>query len=126
MQTPQVVQKTPDKTTQNTAEKANTKRGRPSGAAAIFALSESIDSVITTFNATAEGTTSAVALTSPQRKTAAIRAVEHDEELSDHEMVDVADLIRERTDIADTYLALTKKSTRTAYLQKQLAKYTQL
>ncbi|OCB87770.1 hypothetical protein A7U60_g5093 [Sanghuangporus baumii] len=102
------------------------KKGCQSGAAAIFALSESIESVISAINTTSKASGSQPSFTSPQRKTAAIRTIEEDEGLSDTEMVEVADMIRERTDIADAYLALTKKTTRTAYLRRALDKYTNM
>lgn len=60
---------------------------------------------------------------SPLRKKAAIKAVEDTEELSDTEMVDVVEMFRENTGVADSYLAIRKKSTRTAYLNKALQKY---
>lgn len=60
---------------------------------------------------------------SPLRKRAAIKVVEDTEELSDSEMVDVVEMFRERTGVADAYLSIRKKSTRTAYLNKALQKY---
>ena len=99
------------------------KKGRQSGAAAIFALSGSIESMASSFNAAAGGSSSQALLTSPQRRTHAIQAIEEDEELSDEEMVNVADLIRRNTDIADTYLALKKPSLRSAYLKKHLDEF---
>lgn len=60
---------------------------------------------------------------SPLRKRAAIKVVEDTEELSDLEMVDVVEMFRERTGVADAYLSIRKKSTRTAYLNKALQKY---
>ncbi|EJD03268.1 uncharacterized protein FOMMEDRAFT_20420 [Fomitiporia mediterranea MF3/22] len=109
------------------------KRPRTSGANAIISLSESIETVAdavtfasSTRNATAQTptkTTSWIPETSLQRRTAAIRAIEVDEELSDNDMVDVAEMIREHTSIADTYLALQNKDHRTTYLQKSLARY---
>ncbi|KAH8102343.1 hypothetical protein DFH11DRAFT_1779430 [Phellopilus nigrolimitatus] len=90
------------------------KKGRQSGTTAIFSLSSSIESAVDAFNSSSEGPASQAILSSPQRKSAAIRAVEESEELSDNEMT---------TDIADAYLALGKKSTRTVYLNRALAKY---
>lgn len=60
---------------------------------------------------------------SPLRKRAAIKVVEDTEELSDSDMVDVVEMFRERTGVADAYLSIRKKSTRTAYLNKALQKY---
>ncbi|EJD05173.1 uncharacterized protein FOMMEDRAFT_18794, partial [Fomitiporia mediterranea MF3/22] len=46
-----------------------------------------------------------------------------DEELSDNNMVDVAEMICKHTSIANTYLALQNKDYCTTYLQKSLARY---
>ena len=101
----------------------SSRKGQKSGPAAIFALSESIESVASVISNPTLGTSSQMQLTSPQRKTAAIRAIEENENLEDEEMIDVVDMIREKTDIADMYLALTKTSTRSAYLRKQIDKH---
>lgn len=96
-------------------------RKRQSGTSAIFALSSSIDSVADAFTASMQE--SAGIQPSPLRKKAAIKVVEDTEELSDTEMVDVVEMFRENTGVADSYLAIRKKSTRTAYLNKALQKY---
>ncbi|KAL5536484.1 hypothetical protein ACEPAF_306 [Sanghuangporus sanghuang] len=96
------------------------KKGRQSEAAAIFALSGSIESMASSFSAAAGGSSSQVPLISPQHRTHTIQAIEENEELSDEEMVNVADLIWRNTDIADTYLALKKPLLRSVYLKKHL------
>ncbi|EJC97573.1 uncharacterized protein FOMMEDRAFT_24357 [Fomitiporia mediterranea MF3/22] len=96
------------------------KRPRTSGANTIISLSKSIETVVDT---TPTKTTSWILETSLQHRTAAIRAIEVDEELSDNDMVDVAEMIHEHTSIADTYLALQNKDHCTTYLQKSLARY---
>ena len=59
-------------------------------------------------------------LTSPQRKEAAIHAVEDDEGLSDTELVGVANKFRKDTGLADTYLALKRPSARTKFVEDML------
>ena len=97
------------------------KRKRTTGSSAIFALSSAIDSVAGAFTSSAQDL--AGFQPSPVRKKAAIKLVEDMEELSDTEVVDVVEMFRENTGIADAYLSLRKKTTRTAYLNKALEKY---
>jgi len=60
------------------------------------------------------------ALTTPQRRTAAIRVVTKDKNLTREEQVRVMCLFREDMAIADSYLAIEDVETRTAYIQAEL------
>ena len=59
-------------------------------------------------------------LTSPQRHSAAIEKLEDDEDLSDHEQVEAISIFSRNTHIADSYLAIKKKSIRTSFIQAEI------
>lgn len=95
------------------------KRHRPSGTSAILSLSQSIESMADAFSVGGSGTVDA----SPVRRKSAIRTVVEDEELSDDEIADVVAMFTDNTAIADSYLAIEKKSIRSKFLSRQLRKY---
>ncbi|KLO05895.1 hypothetical protein SCHPADRAFT_838762 [Schizopora paradoxa] len=106
-----------------TKTKSQKRRSRTSGSAAMLALSGSLDAVTEAFKESAD-TPAAGILTTPQRRTAAIQAIEESEDLSDEEMLDAVELFREKPDVADAYMAIKKKPLRTAYLKRTLSRYT--
>ena len=59
-------------------------------------------------------------VTTPQRRAKAIALVEEDEDMSDTEVVQVAQMFRAQPDIADTYVALKSKVTRSNYVRAEL------
>jgi hypothetical protein len=66
--------------------------------------------------------TSAV-MTSPQRQTAAIEAVEANEEMSENEFTAAVEMFQEKSRTATAYLAIKNPKARSAYLRKQLDTY---
>ena len=60
------------------------------------------------------------ALTSPQWRSAAIAKLENDADLSDSEQVKAICLFSRNTFIVDLYLAISKKTTRTLYIQSEM------
>jgi hypothetical protein len=56
----------------------------------------------------------------PERK-AAIQKLEDDDDLSDNEQIQAIQLFRKDSSIAQSYLAIGKKSKRTLYIQTELA-----
>ena len=97
-----------------------TKKGRVSMSSALFDLSSSIMSAAEKLCDDGPG---GALLTTPQRHTAAVWAIEEEEDLSDEEMLDAVELIRERVDVADVYLTIKKKERRTQYLVRAMAKF---
>ena len=59
-------------------------------------------------------------LTTPQRRAKAISIVEEEEDMSDNEVVQVAKMFCAQPDIADTYVALKSKVTRSIYVRSEL------
>jgi len=57
---------------------------------------------------------------SPQRKRAAIHAIEDDGDLSENDMIKVFKIIRRDTTFADTLLAIRKKESRTRFIISEL------
>ncbi|KZT20132.1 hypothetical protein NEOLEDRAFT_1021118, partial [Neolentinus lepideus HHB14362 ss-1] len=57
---------------------------------------------------------------SPERCKAAIRLLDMDDELSDHEQVKAIRLFTRNTAVADSYVAIDKKSWRTLFLCSEL------
>jgi hypothetical protein len=62
-------------------------------------------------------------MTSPQRQTAAIEAIEANEELSDEEFATAVEMLQEKSQAATAYLAIKKPKLRSIYLRKQLDQY---
>jgi hypothetical protein len=60
---------------------------------------------------------------SPERRRAAIHCLEEDDDLSETEQVAAVRLFSRKTTIADSYLAIKKKSTRTRYIQSELVDF---
>lgn len=58
--------------------------------------------------------------TSPQRRRAAINQLEEDADLSENEQVQAIRLFSRQTAVADTYLAIGKRATRTRYIQSEI------
>ncbi len=104
------------------APKKRKSRSQATGSSAMLALSESLDAVTEAFKDSTDMPAGGI-LTTPQRRTAAIQAVEEDEDLSDEEMLDAVELFREKPDVADAYMAIKKSSLRTAYLKRTLVRY---
>lgn len=59
-------------------------------------------------------------IASPQRKMPAIRAIEDDGDLLDHEQITVFRVIRCDTAFVDTILAISKKDTHTHFIKSEL------
>jgi hypothetical protein len=59
-------------------------------------------------------------LPSPERRRAAIKLLEEDDTLSDNDFCHALQLFRKNTSTADTFLAISKKARRTAYIQLEL------
>jgi hypothetical protein len=57
---------------------------------------------------------------SPQRKRAAIHAIEDDGDLSENEQIEVYKIIRRDTTFADTLLAIRQKGSRTRFIKSEL------
>jgi len=87
-----------------------------SGTDAMFSVAGAIESLAESF-AEPSG-----ALKSPERRRAAIQLLNNDDDLSDNEQVQAICLFSRHTSIADTYLAIQKKATRTLYIQSELTK----
>jgi hypothetical protein len=85
-----------------------------SGTDAMFFIARAIESLADSF---AEPP---ARLKSPERHKAAIEMLDKDDDLSDNEQVHAIHLFSCHTSIADTYLAITKKSKRTLYIQSEL------
>ena len=62
----------------------------------------------------------AAGLTSPERCHIAIQLLEKDGDLSENEEVDAIRLFSRNTTIADSYTAISKKTTRTAFIHAEL------
>jgi hypothetical protein len=69
----------------------------------------------------AEAFTSEAVIPSPQRKRAAIHAIEDDGGLSDDEMIEAFKIIRRDTTFADTLLAIQKKESRVRFIKSELS-----
>ena len=85
-----------------------------SGADALLSVSHAIRSMGDALTIPALGETT------PQRRAKAIALVEDDEDMSDTEVVQVAKMFRVQPDIADTYVALKSKATRSRYVRLEL------
>lgn len=85
-----------------------------SGTDAMFSVAGAISSLAESF---AEDT---IILTSPQRRKAAIHKLAEDDDLSENEQVQAIRLFSRQTAVADSYLAIKKKTTRTLYIQSEL------
>ncbi len=57
---------------------------------------------------------------SPVRRTAAIKLIEDDADLSEHELLKIFKVIRKDVTVADLILAMTNKAKRTRYIQSEL------
>jgi hypothetical protein len=88
-----------------------------SGTDAMFSVVGAIESLADRFT---ESSNDPGNLTSPQRRSAAINLLEEDGDLSDNEQVQAIRLFSRRTTIADSYLAIKKKATRTRYIQSEI------
>ena len=62
-------------------------------------------------------------LTSPGRKTAAIAAIEKDEQLSEGEFNDTVEMLMSSSNTATMYLAIQNSASRTRFLRSQLSKH---
>lgn len=89
-------------------------------------VAESIESAISTLASSIEsatGSTSMTMMTSPARKAGAISAIEKDEGLSEDEFDAAVELIMSSSNVANTYLAIGKATSRTRFLHSQLSKF---
>lgn len=91
---------------------------RKSGRDGLFAIATSLQSVARGLE---EGSPSV--MTSPQRQTAAIEAVEANEGMSENEFTTAVEMFQEKSRVATAYLAIKDPKSRTAYLHMQLAAY---
>lgn len=99
-------------------ELTSTKRQRGHGRKQ--SSSQAITGMASSIAQLATAVASDAVIASPQRKTAAIRAIEDDGDLSDHEQIAVFRVIRRDTAFADTILAISKKDTRTLFIKSEL------
>ena len=90
------------------------KRGRVSGPEAVSDVAAALRDVASSFTNTDE------AQTTPKRLTSAIRMVEHDDDLSQYERVQVMRLFRKEMAVADSYLAIEDKETRTMFIRFEM------
>ncbi|KAG1719539.1 uncharacterized protein EDB91DRAFT_1065513 [Suillus paluster] len=90
--------------------------GHGSGTDAMFLVAGAIETLADKFDVSG-------GLTSPERHSAAIHCLKDDTELSKTEQVAAVQLFSHQTAIADSYLAIKKKSTRTCYIQSELAEF---
>jgi hypothetical protein len=81
------------------------------GMDALFSVASAIKSLAEGFVSGSAGST-----TSPQHCSAAIHRLEDDDDLSESEQVAAICLFSHHTYVADTYLAIKKKATRTQYI----------
>ena len=88
-----------------------------SGTGAMFSVVCAIESLADRFT---ESSNDPGDLTSPQCCSAAMNLLEEDGDLSDNEQVQAIRLFSRCTTIADSYLAIKKKATRTRYIQLEL------
>ena len=84
------------------------------GTDAMFSIAGAIESLADSFAEPPTG------LKSPERRKAAIEMLDKDDDLSDNEQVHAIRLFSRHTSIVDTYLAITKKSKCTLYIQSEL------
>jgi hypothetical protein len=87
-----------------------------SGTDTMFSVAGAIESLADSFAEPSAG------LKSPERRKATIQLLDRDDDLSDNEQVQTIRLFSHHTSIADTYLAIQKKGTRTLYIQSELNK----
>jgi hypothetical protein len=87
-----------------------------SGTDAMFSVAGAIESLADRFAESNDPGN----LTSPQRRSAAINLLEEDGDLSDNEQVQAIRLFSRHTTVADSYIAIKKKATRTRYIQSEL------
>ena len=91
------------------------KRTAPrNSSSAIFELAGQLGSIAKTFEPTSGG------LSSPERRRLAIQLLEKDGDLSDNEEVAAIRLFSRNTAVADSFVSITKKATRTAFVQAEL------
>lgn len=93
-------------------------RGRkPTAGHAMTDVASSVRELATAFVGSASSTAT------PERK-AAIRQLEDDADLSENEQIQAFRLFRKDSTIAQSYLSISKKATRTLYIQSELAEAT--
>lgn len=90
-------------------------RSGRSGTDAMFSVAGAIEALADSF------TDGPASLTSPQRRSSAIAQLDEDADLSENEQVQAIRLFSRHTSIADSYLAIKKKSVRTLYIQSELS-----
>ncbi len=98
---------------------ASTKRNRKTttAAAGLADVACSVRDLATAFSSSRE---SVVGETSPARRAAAIKLIDEDNELSDHEQLQIFKVIRKDVSVADLVLAMRDKGKRTRYIQSEL------
>lgn len=116
--TPATPSPQPIKQEETASSNIKKKRTRDTGLNALYTVSASLESVAGAYT---DGPKVEASFATPQRMKAAIAAVEEDEGLSDNELMEVAELFRRNTSIADAYMAFSKPAARTTYLQRHLA-----
>jgi hypothetical protein len=90
--------------------------GRGSGTDAMFSVAGAIETLADKFDESG-------GVASPERRRAAIHRLEEDDDLSETEQVAAVRLFSRKTTIADSYLAIKKKSTHTRYIQSELVDF---
>lgn len=100
------------------ADALSTKRRRKVTApAAISDVASSVRDLATAFVASGDR---AGDQTSPQRRAAAVKLIEEDDELSEYEQLKIFKVLRKDVAVADFVLAIKDKGKRTRYIQSEL------
>lgn len=99
--------------TLGTSDAKRHRSGR-TGTDGMFSLAGAINNLADSFTA-GDG-----ALASPRRRQAAITLLDKDADLSENEQVQAIRLFSRHTAIADSYMSIQNKSTRTRYIQAEI------
>jgi hypothetical protein len=91
-----------------------------SGTDAMFSVAGAIESLADQFVESPSGSSN---LSTPQRRSAAINLLEEDDDLSDNEQVQAIRLFSQCTAVANSYIAIKKKTTHTCYIQSELSEF---
>lgn len=62
-------------------------------------------------------------LSTPERRSRAVKRMEDDAEYSDNEQVSIIELFEEHPKIADSFLAISNKAVRSRYIRRALEKH---
>jgi hypothetical protein len=88
---------------------------RKSGRDGLYAIAESLESIA---GGMGESSSSSAIMTTPQRQTAAIEAVEANEGLSEDEFATAVEIFQDKSQTATAYLAIKNPKYRSSYLRR--------